>query len=280
MKLVIDLFSKGWVHKDFNIEYISNQSTDVDLIVGRKGSDYIKEVRSSRNVFEFEGVEDCFKLFLKILVAKEVTFLVMLNKYIPLVLFSRMMGKKVFYVVHKYNLTTRKRRNFVNFLYNLLGFFGVKSISLEEPYHFFRNNIVVSIDMWKNVDISKVKEVSKISKVAFIGKPVDGKNFALLKKIADKKNLEIVIYSDDNLDINGVTVKPFTSNIAECDVIWGYYDDAYYKGIQSGLCYPSLESGLKVITNGNVGFKFFSTKYSDYLIEYNSVDELFKGMTK
>ncbi|WP_125780866.1 hypothetical protein [Pseudoalteromonas rubra] len=280
MKLVIDLFSKGWVHKDFNIEYILNQSSSSDLIVGLKGSDHIQEIASSRNVFEFESSKHYIQLFMKILSAKEVVFLVMLNKYIPLVLLSRLMGKRVSYVVHKYNLSTRKKRGVVNLLYHLLGFLGVKSVTLEEPYHFFRNNEVISIDMWKNVNVANVNKVSTVSKVAFIGKPVAGKNFSLLKKIADIKNIEIVVYSDDDLNIDGVRVVPFDSDLTECDVIWGYYDESFYKGIQSGLCYPCLESGLQVITNNNVGFKFFSTKYSDYLIEFKTEDDLFRGVSR
>lgn len=280
MKLIIDIFSRGWVHSDFNVGFINSQSTSNDLIIGIEGSEFINKLRHSRNVMEIKNKNYFLSILKEILFGKEVIFLVMLNKHIPLVLISSLLGKKVSYVVHKYNLSTRKKSFFINFLYDVLAFLRIKSITLEEPNLLFKNNIIVSIDMWKNVKIIPPKKINSIKNIAFIGKPVVGKNFELLKFIADKHNIKIIVYSDENLKLEGVSLMPFNSDLLKCDLIWGYYDENYYKGIQSGLCYPCLESGLKVITNRNIGFKYFSERYSDYLIVCGSQNDLITMLKK
>ncbi|OEF00503.1 hypothetical protein A136_13980 [Vibrio crassostreae 9ZC13] len=273
MKLVIDLFSKGWVHKDFNIQFISEYTDKKDLIVGNKNASYFNNI-PSRESLEIDGNVDYFKLIKYIVSSDEVTFLVLLNKYFILVLFCMLLGKKTSYVVHKYNLSTRKRRKFTNGLYTMFEKFGLSSLSFEEADKCFSNNSVINLDMWKETKKSKVKDFGAIRNIAFIGKPVAGKNFDLLIELKARYGFNIYIYCDQDIDEPNCIIRPFQENIEDCDVIWGYYDPGFYKGIQSGLCYPSLTSGLKVITNECLGFIYFASIYSENIINCRSICEL------
>ncbi|SHG75187.1 hypothetical protein SAMN02745753_04441 [Marinomonas polaris DSM 16579] len=275
MKLVIDLFSKNWVHKDFNIQFLRQFTGKEDIVFGNEGAEYLKSLRNDK-IFFFKGWRDFYKLIQLLICAEDVVFLVLMNKYIPLVFFSILLGKKTSFIVHKYNLTTRKRRKFVNILYQILERIGLISISFEEIDSIFLNNKIIELDMWENTQKVPLKKGNHISKIAFIGKPIVGKNFDLLLSLRDKYNFEVYLYCDEPLNIKECVVVPFKSAIDECDLIWGYYDPKFYKGIQSGLCYPSLNNGLRVITNNNMGFVYFSKIYPNHTIKLCSLCELEK----
>lgn len=277
MKLIIDLFSKKWVHNDFNIEFVNKVASSDDVIAGLQGADYLTKL-THFNVLEIKGPMSFISLILKIFKSNEVIFLVLLNKYIPLAILCRIFGKKVSYVIHKYNLTTRLRHKFVNFLYQFIELIGIYSISLEEPYEIFRKNIILNIDMWEKIDAIKPTHKCDVKKIAFVGKPSPGKNFEMLLSVAAEIGIEVIVYSDEFTDVHDCTVKPFSADITECDLIWGYYEPRYYKGIQSGLCYPALVNGLKIITNENIGFIFFSSRYPEYLLELSSKNDICKAL--
>lgn len=273
MKLVIDLFSKGWVHKDFNIQFINEYTNSKDIIIGNENASYFNGI-PNREVLKIGGKLDFIKLVRYIISTNEVTFLVLLNKYFFIVLLCMLLGKKTSYVVHKYNLSTRKRRAFVNQIYVVFEKLGLASLSFEDADKCFSNNSVINLDMWKNTKKNRIKEFHSIKNIAFIGMPLEGKNFELLLELKAKYGFNIYVYCDQKFNDPNCIVKPFQDDIEDCDVIWGYYDPDFYKGIQSGLCYPSLISGLKVITNERLGFVYFASIYSEYIIDCRSVTEL------
>ncbi|WP_318503769.1 hypothetical protein [Photobacterium leiognathi] len=274
MKLIIDLFSKEWVHSDFNVEYIKSYCDKSDIVVGNKGAEYLSHLYDIKGIKYTDGFLSKMYFLYLIFISKEVVFLVFLNKYFPLLVISRLFGKKTSYVIHKYNLTTRKNNKLAKYIYVFLEFIGVRSVSLEPPHDLFKKNDILNIDMWKGTIINSTVNKNKLNKIAFIGKPVPGKNFNLLMAIAEEINLEVVVYSDESDLCGNFEVKKFTDNIVDCELIWGFYDAYFYKGIQSGLCYPALVSGLRVLTNNNIGFNYFSTKYGNYLIECKTISQL------
>ncbi|MHA2797718.1 hypothetical protein [Vibrio harveyi] len=278
MKLVIDLFSKNWVHKDFNIQFINEYTEKNDVIMGNKGAHFFEEIENREKIVIEKNI-NIIHFFRLLKGYEEITFLVLLNRYFFLVAISLLMRKKTYYVVHKYNLSTRKRRKWVNLIYLAYEKLGLKSLSFEEADSCFSNNNVLDLNMWKNTPKEKVKKAKKITKVAFVGKPVPGKNFELLKKMSKEHNFQINVYCDQKFEDDDCTVLPFVEKIEGCDAIWGYYDPDFYKGIQSGLCYPTLISGLQVITNNRLGFVYFSQIYGDYVLNCENLcrlNEIFK----
>jgi hypothetical protein len=265
---ILDLYSKDWIHKKFNISYLKQFSNIDTLFIGRGSAEYFEYVINNKVDIENSKL----KAIKTILFSKDITFLVLLNKYFPIVVILILLGKNVSYVIHKYNNLTRLNK-FYNLIYQFLERIGLKSLSFEPVDSRYLNNKILNSDLYSSIDILPVISIKRIKKIIFIGEPSKGKNFELLKLFSKKNNIIINIYSDtfnDRYKEANINLYKHSDKI-DGDIIWAFYDKDIYSGIQSGLCYDSLGTGIPLFTNNNVAFIKFSREFSSYILPCNQI---------
>lgn len=276
MQVLIDSYSKEWIHYSFNSSFLGNQKEATAHFIG---------VESSLAYREYEGSKEsaCRKtlpLIWQIVRAawvsrtRNVVFLAMTSREVAPVLLLHFLGFRVEYVMHKLNLRCRILRLHWKVIYGLLDGLGVKALCFEPPHPLFSKYRLINFSpfAFTNARGLTVPE-SPFGRVAFIGRPDDGKEYEMIEAIAGELGVEVIVFTDESLPAKYKT-RPHTYRIDDCDAIWGYYDPEHYQGIQSGLPYVALESGLKIITNNNVGFGAFSTIFPEYCISCTGREEV------
>lgn len=272
----IDRYSHRWVHKDFNLNYISSLDKERVIYIGHVDSDAYKIVGCEKH----PSVDPTFKLvnFVRRLgesnSSREVVFLVLTKNDVLPAIVLKLSGYDVSYIYHKLTLRCRLTRWHWKVLFQILDSLAIYPLCLEEPHPVFKRYKLTRVDQFRNVTQRALTTPSQIHrKIAFIGRPDDGKNFPKLEMICSRLKYEIVIFSDDQLDTRHER-RPHTNIIDDCDFVWGFYDADHYTGIQSGLPYVALSSGLKLVTNRNIGFGDFSKEHPDYCLPFHDALEV------
>jgi len=276
MQVLVDSYSTEWVHYSFNLSFLGNQKEVTARFIG---------VESSLAYREYQGAKESssrttLPLVWQIIRAawasrtRNVVFLAMTSREVAPVLLLRLFGFRVEYVMHKLNLRCRILRPHWQVIFGLLDRMGVKALCFELPHPSFPKYRLINFSPYAFTNVRAPTVLARpFGRIAFIGRPDEGKEYEMIEAIAGELDLEVIVFTDEALPAKYKT-KPHSYRIDDCDVIWGYYDPEHYQGIQSGLPYVALESGLKIITNNNVGFGTFSKIFSDYCISCNDRGEV------
>lgn len=276
MQVLVDSYSKEWIHYSFNSSFLGNQKETTARFIG---------VESSLAYREYEGAKESARqkmlpLAWQIIRAawacrtRNVVFLAMTSHEVATVLMLSLLGYRVEYVMHKLNLRCRILRPHWKVIFGLLDGLGVKALCFELPHPSFPKYRLINFSPYAFTDArAPTVPARPFGRIAFIGRPDDGKEYERIEAIAGELGIEVIVFTDEALPAKYKT-KPHSYRIDDCDVIWGYYDPEHYQGIQSGLPYVALESGLMIITNNNVGFGAFSKMFSGYCISCNNNDEI------
>jgi hypothetical protein len=275
-QVLVDSYSTEWVHYSFNSSFLGNQKEVTARFIG---------VESSLAYREYQGAKESssrttLPLVWQIIRAawasrtRDVVFLAMTSREVAPVLLLRLFGFRVEYVMHKLNLRCRILRPHWQVIFGLLDRMGVKALCFELPHPSFPKYRLINFSPYAFTNVRALTVLARpFGRIAFIGRPDEGKEYEMIEAIAGELGFEVIVFTDEALPAKYKT-KPHSYRIDDCDVIWGYYDPEHYQGIQSGLPYVALESGLKIITNNNVGFGIFSKIFSDYCISCNDRGEV------
>lgn len=271
MMILVDSYSIQWIHYSFNSSILGNLKETTTCFIG---------VESSFAYREYQGPKESARrktlpLVWQIICAawegrtRDVVFLAMTSREVAPVLLLRILGFRVDYVLHKLNLRCRILRLHWKVIFGFLDVLGVKALCFEMPHPSFPKYRLLNFSPYAFTDaIAPTVPARPFGRIAFIGRPDNGKKYEMIEAIAGELGMEVIVFTDEALPAKYKT-KPHTNRIDDCDVIWGYYDPEHYQGIQSGLPYVALESGLMIITNNNVGFGAFSKMFSGYCISCN-----------
>lgn len=272
MQVLVDSYSTEWVHYSFNSSFLGNQKEVIARFIG---------VESSLAYREYQGAKESssratLPLVWQIISAawasrtRDVVFLAMTSREVAPLLLLRLLGFRVEYVMHKLNLRCRILRTHWKVIFRLLDSLGVKALCFEPPHPSFPKYRLINFSPYAFTNVRAPTVPARLfGRIAFIGRPDDGKEYEMIESIAAELGMEVIVFTDEALPTRYKT-RPHTYLIGDCDVIWGYYDPGHYQGIQSGLPYVALESGLMIITNNNIGFGAFSRIFPGYCISCNS----------
>ena len=276
MQVLVDSYSTEWVHYSFNSSFLGNQKEVTARFIGVESSLAYREYQGSKE----SSSRTTLRLVWQIIRAawasrtRDVVFLAMTSREIAPVLLLRLFGFRVEYVMHKLNLRCRILRPHWQVIFGLLDSLGVKALCFEPPHPSFPKYRLINFSPYAFTNVrAPTVPARPFSRIAFIGRPDEGKEYEMIEAIAGELGFEVIVFTDEVLPAKYKT-KPHTYRIDDCDVIWGYYDPEHYQGIQSGLPYVALESGLMIITNNNVGFGTFSKIFSGYCILCNDRGEV------
>lgn len=276
MQVLVDSYSTEWIHYSFNSAYLGNQKEMTARFIGVESSLAYREYQGSKE----SSSRKILPLLWQIIRAawasrtRNVVFLAMTSREVAPVLLLRLLGFRVEYVMHKLNLRCRILRQHWKVIFGLLDGLGVKALCFEPPHPSFPKYRLINFSPYAFTDVlAPTVPARPFGRIAFIGRPDDGKEYEMIEAIAGELGMEVIVFTDEALPARYKT-RPHTYRIDDCDVIWGYYDPEHYQGIQSGLPYVALESGLRIITNNNVGFGAFSNMFSGYCISCNDRAEV------
>jgi hypothetical protein len=276
MQVLVDCYSAEWIHYSFNSSFLGNQKETTARFIG---------VESSLAYRDYQGAKEPARRNVLSLVwqiihagwtsrSRHVVFLALTSGEVVPLLLLRLLGFRVEYVMHKLNLRCRILRPHWKVIFGLFDALGVKALCFEAPHPSFPKYRLLDFSPYAFTDLrAPTVPARPFGRIAFIGRPDEGKEYDMIEAIAGELGMEVVVFTDEVLPSRYKT-RPHSYRIDDCDVIWGYYDPEHYQGIQSGLPYVALESGMKIITNLNVGFGAFAKMFAGYCIPCNGYGEV------
>lgn len=276
MQVLVDSYSTEWVHYSFNSSFLGNQKEVAARFIGVESSLAYREYQGSKESSSRKTLPLVWQIIRAAWASRtrDVVFLAMTSREVAPVLLLRLFGFRVEYVMHKLNLRCRILRPHWQVIFGLLDGLGVKALCFEPPHPSFPKYRLINFRPYAFTNVRAPTIPSPpFGRIAFIGRPDDGKEYEMIEAIAGELGMEVVVFTDEALPAKYKT-RPHMYRINDCDVIWGYYEPDHYQGIQSGLPYVALESGLMIITNNNVGFGAFSKMFSGYCISCNGRGEV------
>lgn len=276
MQILVDSYSTKWIHYSFNSSFLGNQKETTARFIGVESSLAYREYQGSKETAHQKTIHLIWQIIRAAWASRtrNVVFLAMTSREVAPVLMLRLLGFRVEYVMHKLNLRCRILRPYWKVIFGLLDGLGVKALCFELPHPLFTKYRLINFSPFALTDVRAPSVPERpFGRIAFIGRPDDGKEYEMIEAIATELGMEVIVFTDEALPARYKT-KPHSYRIDDCDVIWGYYDPEHYQGIQSGLPYVALESGLMIITNNNVGFGAFSNIFSGYCISCNDCGEV------
>lgn len=276
MQVLVDSNSTEWIHYSFNTAFLGNQIETTARFIGVESSLAYREYQGPKESSSRKTLPLVWQIIRAAWASRtrNLVFLTMTSREVVPVLLLRLLGFRVEYVMHKLNLRCRILRPCWKVIFELLDGLGVKALCFELPHPLFTKYRLINFSPYAFTDVSAPTLPARpFSRIAFIGRPDDGKEYEMIEAIAGELGIEVIVFSDEALPAKYKTM-PHSYRIADCDVIWGYYDPEHYQGIQSGLPYVALESGLMIITNNNVGFGVFSKMFPGYCISCNDRGEV------
>ena len=276
MQVLVDSYSTEWIHYSFNSSFLGNQKGLTACFIGVESSLAYREYQGSKKPSSRKILPLVWQIICSAWASRtrNVVFLAMTSREVVPVLVLRLLGFRVEYVMHKLNLRCRILRTHWKVIFGLLDSLGVKALCFEQPHPSFQKYRLINFSPYglTNVRVPK-KPAGSFGRIAFIGRPDDGKEYEMIESIASELGIKVIVFTDEALPARYKT-RPHSYRIDDCDVLWGYYDPEHYQGIQSGLPYVALESGLMIITNNNVGFGTFSKMFPGYCISCNTRGEV------
>jgi len=276
MQVLVDSYSTEWIHYSFNSSFLCNQKESIARFIGVESSLAYREYQGSKESACRKTLPLVWQIIRAAWVSRtrNVVFLAMTSREVAPLLLLRLLGFHIEYVMHKLNLRCRILRPHWKVIFRLLDGLGVKALCFEQPHPSFPKYRLLNFSPYALTDVRAptVPERS-FSRIAFIGRPDDGKEYEMIEAISGELGMEVIVFTDEALPARYKT-RPHSYRINDCDFIWGYYDPEHYQGIQSGLPYVALESGLMIITNNNVGFGAFSKMFPGYCISCNDRGEV------
>lgn len=276
MQVLVDSYSTQWIHYSFNSSFLGNQKEVTARFIGVESSLAYREYQGSKESARRKTLPLVWQIIRTAWVSRtrNVVFLAMTSREVAPLLLLRLLGFRVEYVMHKLNLRCRILRPHWQVIFGLLDVLGVKALCFELPHPLFPKYRLINFSPYAFTDVrGPTVPARPFNRIAFIGRPDDGKEYEMIEAIAGELGMEVIVFTDEALPARYKT-RPHSYRIDDCDVIWGYYDPEHYQGIQSGLPYVALESGLMIITNNNVGFGAFSKMFSGYCISCNNRGEV------
>lgn len=276
MQVLLDSYSTEWIHYSFNSSFLANQKETIARFIGVESSLAYREYQGSKESARRKTLSLVWQIIRAAWAnrTRNVVFLAMTSREVAPVLLLRLLGFRVEYVMHKLNLRCRILRPHWKVIFGLLDGLGVKALCFELPHPLFTKYRLIDFSPYAFTNVrAPTVPARPFGRIAFIGRPDDGKEYEMIEAIAGELGMEVIVFTDEALPARYKT-RPHSYRIDDCDVIWGYYDPEHYQGIQSGLPYVALESGLKIITNNNVGFGAFSKMFSGYCISCKDRSEV------
>lgn len=276
MQVLVDTYSTEWIHYSFNSSFLGNQKEMTARYIGIESSLAYQEYVGSKESARRKTMPLVWQIIRAAWASRtrNVVFLAMTSREVAAVLLLCVLGYRVEYIMHKLNLRCRILRPYWKVIFGLLDLLGVKALCFELPHPLFTKYRLVNFSPYAFTDVRAPYVPERpFGRIAFIGRPDDGKEYELIDAIAAELGMEVIVFTDEVLPAKYKT-RPHSQRIDDCDVIWGYYDPEHYQGIQSGLPYVALVSGLMIITNNNVGFGVFSNMFPDYCISCNGRGEV------
>ena len=271
MQILVDSYSMEWIHYSFNSSFLGNLKETTARFIGVESSLAYREYQGAKESARRKTLSLVWQIIRAAWTSRtrNVVFLAMTGREVAPVLLLRLLGFRVEYVMHKLNLRCRILRPHWQVIFGLLDGLGVKTLCFELPHPLFPKYRLIDFSPYAFTNVrAPTVPASPFGRIAFIGRPDDGKEYDMIEAIAGELGIELVVFTDEALPAKYKT-RQHTYRIDDCDFIWGYYDPEHYQGIQSGLPYVALESGLKIITNNNVGFGAFSKMFTGYCIPCN-----------
>lgn len=276
MQVLVDCYSTEWIHYSFNASFLGNQKELTVRFIGLESSLAYREYQGSKEPARQKTLPLVWQIIRAAWASRtrDVVFLAMTSREVAPLLLLRLLGFRVEYVMHKLNLRCRILRPHWRMIFGLLDGLGVKTLCFEPPHPSFPKYRLIDFSPYAFTDVRAPSVPARpFGRIAFIGRPDDGKEYDMIEAIAGELGMEVIVFTDEALPVRYKT-RPHSYRIDDCDVIWGYYDPEHYQGIQSGLPYVALESGMMIITNNNVGFGAFSKMFPGYCISCNGRGEV------
>lgn len=276
MQVLVDSYSTEWIHYSFNSSFLGNQKETTARFIGLESSLAYREYGGLKESSSRTTLPLVWQIIRAAWVSRtwNVVFLAMTSREVVPVLILRLLGFRVEYVMHKLNLRCRILRPHWKVIFGLLDVLSVKALCFELPHPSFPKFRLINFNPYAFTNVRALTVPARpFGRIAFIGRPDEGKEYEMIEAIAGELGFEVIVFTDEALPGRYKT-KPHSYRIDGCDVIWGYYDPEHYQGIQSGLPYVALESGIRIITNNNVGFGTFSKIFPGYCIPCNDGGEV------
>jgi len=276
MQVLVDSYSMEWIHYSFNSSFLGNQKETTALFIGVESSLAYREYQGAKESASRKALPLVWQIIRAAWASRtrNVVFLAMTSREVVPVVLLRFLGLRIEYVMHKLNLRCRILRPHWKVIFGLLDGLGIKALCFEPPHPLFPKYRLINFSPYASTDVcAPTMPARPFGRIAFIGRPDDGKEYEMIEAIAGELGMEVIVFTDEALPAR-FTTRPHSFRIDDCDVIWGYYDPEHYQGIQSGLPYVALESGLRIITNNNVGFGAFSKLFPGYCISCDGRGEV------